>query len=163
MASAPVVYCGYNPVYAEYGILDLNADPDNAAGVYTLKLHLPKNSYITDIIVIAVALWNAGTTASAIVGDAGDPDGFYTAVNLKATDLVADEALSFANTGGQEGAYLADSATHWTDRYTTASRIIIMELTTVGTALTTGETHMIVLYARRPEGASVARATYVAT
>ncbi len=43
------------------------------------------------------------------MGDTTDPDGFFTGVDLKATDLVVGEMLSVKGSdlwGGQEGAYL---------------------------------------------------------
>jgi len=166
MATAPMTYCGYTPEYTEEVFLDLTTDPAavNAAGVYTSKgIEIPAYATITDVIVIGVALWNAGTTAVGKVGDATDDDGFYTDINLKATELLAGETLSFAAAGGVEGAYSIGSLTHWGTLYSTSTRIIKLIITTVGTAPTTGETRMIVKFALPSPTDPALNGTYVAT
>lgn len=114
------------------------------AGVYTGTVSVPAGATIHDIIVNGVALWTAGTAATLIVGDGTDPDGFYTAVNLKATDLLAGESISFALAGGKAGAYIANSQV--SPRYSAAARSIIGEVTTTGTTASAGRTRMTVLY-----------------
>lgn len=115
-----------------------------AAGVYTLSTTLPAGATVLDIVLNGVALWTAGTSATGIVGDAGDPDGFYTAVNLKATDLLAGESISFALAGGKAGAYIANSQV--SPRYSATARTITFSVTTVGTTATAGRTRMTVVY-----------------
>jgi len=165
--TSPQTYCGYNPVQTAAARLDLTIDTTNAAGVYTASVVIPAYSMVVDIIVHAVALWNAGTSSTLIVGDGDDPNGYYAAVNLKATDLLADESLSFASAGGVGGAYFTDGITHIGNRWSTSQKTVTMELTTVGTVPTTGETVMFVTYARIPEGidggSTVKLGTYVAT
>jgi hypothetical protein len=82
---------------------------ENGAGTsYTATIPVPAGAVIQDIQLIAEALWN-GTSASAKVGDTADDDGYFTGVNLKATDLVVGEMLSAKHStlwGGKEGAYL---------------------------------------------------------
>ena len=114
------------------------------AGTYTGTIAIPAGATILDIIVHATALWAAATSASLEVGDAGDPDGYYTAVDLKATDLLAAESLSFAKAGGQEGAYI--TATHVLNRYRAAAADIVATVVSVG-AGTTGRTRVIVVFA----------------
>jgi hypothetical protein len=80
-----------------------------AAGVYTAGVVLPAASTVLDVVVNGIALWTAGTSAVLIVGDTADPNGFYDDVNLKATELLAGESLSFALAGGVAGAYIANS------------------------------------------------------
>lgn len=116
-----------------------------AAGVYTASKKLPAGSIIKDILVNGVALWDAGTSATLKVGDTDD-DGFYTAVNLKATDLLAGESLSFALAGGKAGAYIANSQV--SPRYSASERTISAIVTTVGTAPTTGETRVIIIWSQ---------------
>lgn len=118
---------------------------EDGAGTYTGSVTLPAGATLLDIIVNAVALWTAGTSASLEVGDATDPDGYYTAVDLKATDLLAGESLSFAHAGGVQGAYIANS--HVSPRYAAAQRVITGTVVSVG-AGTAGRTRMIVLYAQ---------------
>lgn len=131
-----------------------------AAGVYTATLNLPAGSHLLDIFVEGIALWNNGTSATMIVGDATDDDGYYTAVNLKATDLLAGESLSFALAGGKAGAYIANSQV--SPRYSATERVITAKVTTVGTIPTTGETRVLIMWAE-PSVNSRNEQTYVAT
>lgn len=129
-----------------------------AAGVYTGDISLPAGALIENIIITAIALCNAGTSALMDVGDfsdattAIDANGFFSAINLKATDLLADESIDFYRTGGKEGAYLPyttdgqNAASHITNRYYADARIIRGVVTTVGTDSTTGKTLMTVVY-----------------
>lgn len=117
---------------------------DGVAGVYTASVVLPANSTVHDIIVNGVALWTAGTSATLKVGDATDDDGFYTAVNLKATDLLAGESISFALAGGKAGAYIANSQV--SPRYSAAERTISAIVTTVGTTASAGRTRVVVVW-----------------
>jgi hypothetical protein len=116
-----------------------------AAGVYTGSVNIPAGATIHDIIVNGVALWGAGSSATLKVGDATDDDGFYTGVNLKATDLLAGESISFALAGGKAGAYIANSQV--SPRYSATARVISGVVTTVGTTASTGVTRMQVVYA----------------
>lgn len=118
---------------------------ETAAGTYTGSVTLPAGATLLDIIVDGVALWAAASSATMTVGDAGNASGFYTAVNLKATDLLAGESLSFAQSGGKAGAYNAGTNTHWTNRFSATERVISGVITSVG-AGTTGRTRMTVVY-----------------
>jgi sigma54-dependent transcription regulator len=115
---------------------------------------------VLDIVVDGIALWTAGTSATLIVGDATDPDGYYTAVNLKATDLLAGESISFALAGGKAGAYIANSQV--SPRYAAAARTITASVTTVGTTATAGRTRITVTYVTNDSG-TLENATYVAS
>jgi hypothetical protein len=116
---------------------------EDGAGTYTGAVTVPAGATILDIIVNGVALWAAGTSATMKVGDATDDDGYYTAVNLKATDLLAGESISFALAGGKAGAYIANSQV--SPRYATTARVISGVVTSVG-AGTTGRTRMTVVF-----------------
>lgn len=117
-----------------------------AAGVYTAGVTLPAGAHLHDILVEGVALWNNGTSATMKIGDAATDDGYYTAVNLKATDLLAGESLSFALAGGKAGGYIANSQV--SPRYSASERTITATVTTVGTVPTTGETRVLVIWAQ---------------
>ena len=130
---------------------------ETGAGTYTATVTVPAGATIHDIIVNGVALWTAATSATMIVGDGTDPDGYYTAVNLKATDLLAGESISFALAGGKAGAYIANSQV--SPRYSAAARTISGVVTSVG-AGTAGRTRMTVLYSA-PRAADVGAATKV--
>lgn len=114
------------------------------AGVWTGSVVLPAGATLIDIIVNGVALWNSQTSATLEVGDGTDPDGYYTAVDLKATDLLAGESLSFDNAGGKAGAYIANSQV--SPRYSAAERTISAVVTKVGSTGTAGRTRVLVGY-----------------
>lgn len=113
------------------------------AGTYTGTVSIPAGAMLVDVIVHATALWAAATSAVMIVGDDVDDNGFYDAVNLKATDLLAGESISFAQAGGKGGADV--NATHVNRRVLADAREIIGVITSVG-AGTTGRTLMTVVY-----------------
>lgn len=115
----------------------------SAAGTYTASLTIPAGATLHDILINGVALWTASTSATLKVGDVADDDGYYTAVNLKATDLLAGESLSFALAGGKAGAYIANSQV--SPRYSATARVVSAIVTTVGTG-TGGDTRMTVIY-----------------
>lgn len=125
------------------------------AGVYTGSVTVPANAMLVDIIVHATSLWTATTSATLIVGDTDD-DGYYAAVDLKATDLLADESLSFAQAGGKGGVYL--TATHALKRRDPSDRTITAKVTTVGAAGNGGATQVIVIWAH-PVSADTISAT----
>ena len=118
---------------------------ETGAATYTGAIVIPAGAWITDIIVQNVAEWTAGTSAVMEVGDGDDPDGFYTDVNVKATELLIGQTISFAKTGGVEGAYFAGSATHINGLYNAAARTITGTIVSVG-AGTAGRTRMLVQY-----------------
>jgi len=123
---------------------------ENGAGTYTADFTLPAGSTLYDIVVTAEALWTAGTSASLEVGNSGDPDGYLTAVDLKATDLLAGESVSIGGglytAGGTAGAdAVVGTNTHIVDRYYAAEEIIKATVVSVG-AGTAGRTRVDVLY-----------------
>ena len=119
------------------------------AGVYTGSVNVPAGAFLTDIIVHAVALWDPVTSAIMKVGDVADDDGFFTAVDLKATDLLVGESISFAQAGGKQGADLdvPGAAAHVRRRYLATARVISGIVTVVGAVGTaSGRTRMTVYY-----------------
>lgn len=114
------------------------------AGTYTGSVAVPAGATILDIVINGVALWDTTTSATLKVGDAADDDGYYTGVNLKATDLLAGESLSFALAGGKAGAYIANSQV--SPRYSASARVISGIITTVGAAGSAGRTRMVVSF-----------------
>jgi hypothetical protein len=118
------------------------------AGTYTGSIQVPAGATLQDIIVHAVALWDTATSAALNVGDAADPDGFFAAVNLKATDLLAGESISFAFAGAKQGADVDVTAAgaHVRRRYLATARVISGVVVTVGATGSAGRTRMTVLY-----------------
>jgi hypothetical protein len=117
------------------------------AGTYTGSVTIPAGATIIDVIIHGEAVWTASGAVTMKVGDATDDDGIWTNVNMKATDLTAGQSLSFADTGGKEGAYKVDTATQWTTRYSSSARVISGIITAAGTGGTAGRTRMVVIYA----------------
>lgn len=99
-------------------------------GVYTGTMSLPANSRIIDIGCDAQVLWNASVSASLIVGDGVDPDGFFVATDLTAADLLAGEINNLEHQGGKGGLYIAAEQRNL---FQAAARDIIAEVTQVGT------------------------------
>lgn len=123
---------------------------ENGAGTYTADFVLPAGSTLVDIIIEGEALWTAATSASLEIGDSADPDGYWTAVDLKATDLLAGESLSLASNqlrGSTEiGAYgTVGTSTQLNRRYSASERTITATVVSVG-AGTAGRTRITVLY-----------------
>jgi hypothetical protein len=116
---------------------------ENGAGTYTGTIELPANSRIIDIGVDGQVLWAAATSASMIVGDGVDPDGFFAATDLKATDLLAGEINNIEHPGGKAGAYIA---LEQRKLFQAAARDVIGVVTSVG-AGTAGRTRLYVVYA----------------
>lgn len=132
------------------------------AGTYTGSVAVPAGATILDVVVHAVALWDTTTSATLKVGDAADDDGFFTAVDLKATDLLAGESLSLEAPGGQQGAYVVPGATddayQVSKRFDSAARTVSGVVTTVGAAGAAGRTRLTVVYSK-PVSADVTAAT----
>lgn len=141
-------------------VKELTFQEVGAAGTYTGSVTLPAGSTLIDIIVHNTALWTAGTSALMDVGDVADPNGYFAGIDLKATDLLATESVSFDNAGGKAGADIANSQVN--RRYLATERVISGVITTVGTTATTGRTRMTVVYSC-PQGTNVTPATYAAT
>jgi len=142
--SASIAAAAYQTVMAE--VLFTEA----GAGTYTGTIALPAGSRIIDIGVDGQALWTASTSASMIVGDADDDNGFFEATNLKATALLAGEINNIEHPGGLAGAYIVSEQRKL---YSAAARNIIGVVTSVGTG-TAGRTRMYVCYATPTAGAA---------
>lgn len=127
---------------------------EQGAGTHTGSVTLPAGSWLHSIQVTSSVLWAAGTSATLKVGDTADDDGYFTGVNLKATDLLVGEVLDTAEQGqwgGKNGAYLVAAtgvsgpvATNF-GRYYAAGSVISGIVTQVG-AGTTGRSFMNVRY-----------------
>lgn len=116
------------------------------AGTYTGAITVPAGATILDIQVRSTALWTATTTALMDVGDVADPDGWYTQINLKATDLLVGEVIRFGSTGGKEGVYVVVATGLQNTSYSASARVISGIIVTVGAAGNAGRTRMVVVY-----------------
>lgn len=115
------------------------------AGVWTGSVVQPAGSELVDILVHQGSLWDSETSATLIVGDATDDDGYFTGVNLKATDLLAGESLSLALAGGKAGSYIANS--HALQRYAATDRTLTAKVTKVGSTGSAGRTRVSFVFA----------------
>lgn len=134
---------------------------ETAAGTsFTGTITVPAGSVILDIVIVPIALWTGTTSANLKVGDAADDDGYFTNVDLKATDLILGERLQAASDnfwGGKNGAYLTTAGRFGTQTDpglggyfslsgATAGSVIGI-VTRVGTTGAAGRTLMTVTYA----------------
>jgi hypothetical protein len=122
----------------------------NTGGVYTASVTVPQNSWIIDIKVYGQAVWTAsGTSAVLKVGDGIDDDGWFIGINVKATDLAANEVLSLGagGTGGKPGAYYVAASGLKKTQWSPLERVITGKITTVTTAgNVAGRTRMLVMF-----------------
>lgn len=137
-----------------------------AAGTYTGSVTVPANSWLLDIKIYNLTYWGAGTDALLDVGDADDPDGWFSQISLKATDIVDytndtdAEVIDFNNAGGKPGAYLVAATGERQLMYAATERVITGLVTTTGTTATAGRTRMVVIYT---DPTTPTAATYAAT
>jgi len=116
------------------------------AGTYSGSVDIPAGATILDVKIRNTVAWTATTSATLIAGDTEDPNGFYDAINLKATDLVVGEELNFDQLGGKPGVYLV-AATGHRDAYRATATKVTVEVITVGAAGNAGRTRVLVIYA----------------
>lgn len=127
---------------------------DDTSTSHVCTIAIPAGAILHNITVTNSVLWGA-TSAALDVGDTADGNGYFAAVNCKATDLAVGEVLDTSastNWGGKEGAYLVAAsgvrgpvATNFGNYYAAGSNIV--GTMTVGTpAVTTGRTWMSVTY-----------------
>lgn len=122
-------------------------------GAYSISVTLPAGATLVDFIITGQALWTAGTSATLIVGDTADPDGFFTAIDAKTTPAVGTSLRPDTVPGGTgDGAYLGDTNGEFVGpasanfgRVYVAGSVITATITKAGTG-TAGRTHFSVLY-----------------
>lgn len=122
------------------------------AGVYTGSVAVPAGSIIKDIKIWSTALWTAATSATGKCGDVADDDGWFTGIDMKATDLLVGEELNFIQTGGKEGAYLSLSTGKRSAAYSASARVISFIVTTVGASGNAGRSFLQVSYTTTGSG-----------
>ena len=66
---------------------------DATSTVHTATFRVPAGSLLLDIIVVPEVLWTATGTVVFKCGDTAASDGYFSSVDLKATDLVLGERL----------------------------------------------------------------------
>jgi len=142
------------PATAYMAVTEMASFTESAATTYTYTFEIAAGTLVHDICFTSTVLWG-GTSASLGVGDDDDADGWFTTVNLKATDLLVGEVVCAADDGawgGVDGAYLTTAGrrgrvTAAVDSgwyYGAASEIIMV--VAAGTPSTTGRSFGWVTY-----------------
>ncbi len=124
-----------------------------ADGGYSISVPIPAGAVVHDIIITGKAVWDSVTSATLIVGDTTDDDGFFTAVNAKTTPAVGTSLRPDTLPGGTgDGAYLGDTNGEFVGpitanfgRFYETGSIITAKITKAG-AGTLGRTHFCVVY-----------------
>lgn len=122
--------------------------------IHTGTVAIPAGAILHNIQVNNSVLWGAASAAMD-VGDTADPNGYFAAIDLKATDLLVGEVLDTSPStswGGKEGAYLVaatgrrgPTSSNFGKYYAAGSNIL--GVITVGTpGSTAGRTQMVVTY-----------------
>jgi hypothetical protein len=134
-----------------------------AAGTWSASFVIPAGSILVDVVIVNDVAWTATTSATLIVGDATDPDGYFAAVDLKT--MTAGQGLSFAFPLAKQGAYvtpnIATSVGILRSLKAGSERTVSASVTTVGAPVTTkpGDTTVTFVYAYP----SPQRGTWLAT
>ena len=116
------------------------------AHTYTGTISVPIGSTVINVVVRNTALWTNGTSASLVVGDHDDANGYIEATDLKAAPLAdtngAGAGLStLLSLGASAGAYKGGAG-----KYCAARKTITATVTTGAGAQTTGRTIVSVFY-----------------
>lgn len=118
------------------------------AGQYNASVAIPAGGRLVDIQITATAEWTATTSATGIVGDTGDDDGFWTGLDLKTGgNLALGRVLSLDVPGSQNGPYNDPVEIGGWKSYYPSGGTITAKITTVGAAGSAGRTRLLVLYA----------------
>lgn len=112
---------------------------ENGAGTYTVTVAIPAGAWVEDVIFFNTAAWTAATSATLNVGDSGDTDGIFAAINTKTTPTTGD-FISYSRKDTGVGAYAGTKALY----YSTADTITAT-ITSVG-AGTAGRSKLVVQY-----------------
>lgn len=154
-ASGVVRIINYQRLGNGQTITKVVAFTENATNTtHTGTVTLPVGAWLEGIQVLNSVLWTGGT-ATMKVGDTADDDGYFTGIDLKATDLLVGEVLDTSPSttwGGKEGAYIVaatgrrgPTSSNFAKYYAAGSAIT--GIITVGTPATTaGRTFMKVTY-----------------
>jgi len=123
--------------------------------LHTGSVALPAGSTLHNIQIVNTVLWGA-VAASLDVGDDDDPDGWFAAVDCKATDLVVGEVLDISNAenwGGAQGVYMVAAtgrkgnvAAGNAGVYYGAANTVTATITVTTPGSTAGRTFMTVTY-----------------
>lgn len=128
---------------------------ETATGLtHTGTVPIPAGAILLGIDVIPQVLWGGGAAAMD-VGDTASGNGYFSAINLKATDALVGEVFDTNVSelwGGKQGAYLVaatgrrgPTSSNFGKKYVAGSNIVGV-ITVTTPAVTTGRTTMVVRY-----------------
>lgn len=149
--TSPTINGGTGFVVAQTALFTEDATNTLHQATFTL----PVGSMLLDIIVTPQVLWTATGAVSLEIGDSVDADGWFTAVDLKATDLILGEKLQASSDnfwGGKNGAYLTTAGrfgqqtTNMIGGYCVSAYSLVASVTVGTPATTAGRTRVTVLY-----------------
>jgi hypothetical protein len=117
-------------------------------GVYTATVAIPAGATVLDVIWRNTVVWNAGTSASLVVGDDDDANGYIEATDVLTAPIAdvngAGAGISTRlSLGATVGAYKGGGG-----RFCATAKTITATVTTVSAAAgTTGRSRLLVEYA----------------
>jgi hypothetical protein len=126
------------------------------AGAYLASVVVPAGSWLLDVIVHGVALWDNSGAVDMDVGFAGGTEIFDITSLKSGGDLVAGESISFGT--GSDGSEGGSTASTNYARYSATARTITGEITTASTGGSTGRTRMLVIWAEPASGVTITAA-----
>jgi len=121
-----------------------------AGQTYSAAVNVPAGAYVLDVIVHGLAVWDDTGACTLNVGTStpNDPNGYFSAINLKATDLLVGEYLrssDISGWGGKEGVYL--TAAGLQTSYSATARVVTATATSANGNGSAGSTRFVVIYA----------------
>lgn len=132
---------------AAQGIRNVEAykvDVVPGTNLYHCDLNLQAGAILLNIGLAALTVWNGSGAVTADAGNEDDPNGYLAGINLKATDLTANQLIDFNHLGGKQGADLianaGTDAGHIVDAYFAAAHRIRVTITDANSDSTAGST-----------------------
>lgn len=123
---------------------------DGSGTSYTGTIAIPANTLVLDIQFRSTVLWD-GTNASLVIGDDDDANGYLTATDLKATDMLVGEVFQMGGQTeswlGNNGVYLVAATGLKSATYYAAANNIIAVVTPGAADGSAGRSFMHVFYA----------------
>jgi hypothetical protein len=109
------------------------------AGTYTATVTIPANTLVFDVCWNNIVVWDAATSATLNVGDAGDADGYVINVDVK-TAPAAGSTVSNLLSGTGTGAYKGKP------KWYESAGLITATVVTVGATGSAGRSRLNVIY-----------------
>jgi hypothetical protein len=132
---------GLDPTYtSQMFTKEVDFTETAGAGTYTAAITVPVGALVHDVRFTNTAVWTATTSATLNVGDAGDADGIFAAVDAK-TSPTAGAFLSYARKDTGVGAYAGTKELAYAAGGTITGTVV-----TVGAAGSAGRSKLEVIY-----------------